>query len=108
LKLARFLASVRTRARTPIPEDLDPIGLILTRVGVHPHTVESKALRKATFAVIATEGDMAETDLWALGADALGLLDAFALQQLTDRYSAPELEVYANRMRGVHRVPLTR
>jgi hypothetical protein len=98
VKIARFLAEVRTRTRTPIPADADPIGIILTRVGVNPHTVESQALRKATLAVIATEGDMLKNDLWALGADALGLLDAFAAYRLTGRYSARELDVYADKL----------
>lgn len=96
--LARFLAEVRTRARTAIPDDIDPIGIILTRVGMNPLTAESRALRKATLAVIATEGDMAEADLWALGKDALGLLDAFALARLTRRYNARELEIFGERL----------
>jgi hypothetical protein len=101
VKLARFLAEIRTRARTPIPADVDPIGIILTRVRLHPHAVESQALRKATLAVIATEGDMIDADLWALGRDALGLLDAIAAYRLTGRYSARELEICAERLRGV-------
>jgi hypothetical protein len=96
MKLARFLAEVRVRARTPIPADVDPIGIILTRVGVNPHTVESNALRNATLAVIATEGKMSDNDLWALGADALGLLDPFAAYRLAGRYSARELEIYGD------------
>lgn len=44
---------------------------------------------------------MLENDLWALGADALGLLDAFAAQRLTGRYSVRELEIYGDRLRGV-------
>jgi len=98
LRLARFLAEVRVRTRTQIPEDIDPVGLIMSRVSINPHTPESKALRKATRAVIATEGDMTEADLWALGQDALGLLDAFAEQRLTGRYRAPDLEMIDRRL----------
>jgi hypothetical protein len=95
------VVEVRARAHTAIPADVDPIGVILTRVGLHPHTVESIALRKATLAVISTEGDMADADLWALGKDALGLLDAFGAHRRAGRYSARELEIYGDRLRGV-------
>jgi hypothetical protein len=43
--------------------EVDPIGIILARVGTNPHTIESRALRKAMCAVIATEDHMAEADL---------------------------------------------
>jgi hypothetical protein len=78
MNLARFLAEVSTRARATTPADVDPIGIILTRLGVNPNTIESRALRKATLAVIATEGAMSDKDIWALGTDALALPDAFA------------------------------
>jgi hypothetical protein len=48
MNLARFLAEVHTRARTAIPEDLDPIWLIMSRLAVNWHTLEAKVLRKAT------------------------------------------------------------
>ena len=98
--LPAFLAEVRARLRTPIPEDLDPIAIILSRVSFNPHTVESRSLRKATLAVIATEGHLAESDIWALGKDALGLLDAFAARRFTGRYSAAELRVFVERLHG--------
>lgn len=44
---------------------------------------------------------LSDADLWALGTDALGLLNAFAAYRLTGRYSARELEIYADRLRGV-------
>jgi hypothetical protein len=100
VKLARFLAEIRVRDGTMIPEDLDPIGIILTRISMNPHSVESRALRKATLAVIATEGHMTEADLWALGKDALGLLDALAVERLTARYRPRDLEAIAGRLRG--------
>jgi hypothetical protein len=100
MTLTRFLAEVGARARTPIPADVDPVGIILTRVGVNPHTIESTALWKATLAVIATEGDMGDADLWALSKDALALLDAFARTRLSGRYTALELQIYGQRLRG--------
>ena len=100
MALTRFLAEVRTGSGAPIPQSIDPLGVILTRVGVNPHTAESRALRKATVAVIATEGDLAESHLWVLGKDALGLLDAFARQRLGGRYSPLELEIFSGRLRA--------
>jgi hypothetical protein len=63
MEVARFLAEVRMRNGTPIPAEVDPIGIILARVGTNPHTIESRALRKVMCAVIATEDHMAEADL---------------------------------------------
>jgi hypothetical protein len=73
----------------------------MARVGMFPNTPESKALRKATLAVIATDRDMTEADLWAFGQDAIGLLDAFAWQQLTERYRQEDLRIVATRLDGV-------
>jgi hypothetical protein len=100
VKLARFLAEAHRRTRVPIPDDVDPIGVIMARVGMHPYTPESRALAKACFAVIAMEGEMSEADLWALSADALALLDRFAVEFLAKRYPAKELEVIAKRLRN--------
>jgi len=99
MKLARFLAEVRRRTKTTIPDEIDPIGLILARVGMHPGTLESKALAKATLAVIAHEGEMTEQNLWALSADALGLLDRFAIERLSQRYRPQDLEAFTKRLR---------
>jgi hypothetical protein len=75
------------RTRITIPPEIDPVGIILARVGMHPNTPQSRALTKATLvAVIATEGEMTEADLWALSQDALGLLDAFAADRVSGRF----------------------
>ena len=97
---ARFLAELRIRAGTPVPDDLDPIGLILSRVSVNPHTTESKALRKATLAVIAGEGEMTTPTCRHSGRDARGLLDAFAVERLTARYRTADLAMVAEKFRG--------
>ena len=55
-------------------------------------------LRKATLAVIATNGDMSESDLWALSQDAFGLLDAFAEYRVTGRYRQQDLEIVAGKL----------
>ena len=100
MKLARFLAEVRTRIRTPMLGDLDPVGMIFSQLAANGHTVEARALRKAALAVIDTYADVTDADLWALGKDALGLLDAFAAYRFTGLYKQVELDIMARRLRA--------
>jgi hypothetical protein len=86
---------------TPVPQDIDPIGIILARVSMNPNTVESRALSKACLAVIATEGEFSDTDVFALGRDARGLLDVFAVERLTARYRPQDLSMIADKLRGM-------
>jgi hypothetical protein len=86
MRLAQFLTEVALRNRTQIPTYIDSVGIILARVGLQPHMPESRALTKATLAMIAGTGEMTEADLWALSQDALGLIETFALDLLADRY----------------------
>ena len=101
MTFTRFLAELRIRGGTHVPDDFDPIGLILARVSVNPHTTESKALRKATLAVISGEGEMTDADLGGLGKHARGLLDAFPVERLTARYRTADLTMIADKLRGV-------
>lgn len=101
LRLSRFLTLVRKRSRTAIPDDIDPIGIILARVALHPHTPESRALVKACLAVIAGEGSLTELDLWALSSDALGLLDKFAVERLSNRYKTDDLATVSRKLREI-------
>lgn len=103
MNLSPFLAEVRVRKTTAIPSNLDAIGIILARIAVNRLSVESRALRKACLGVITMEGDMDESDLWALGADALGLLDAFAADRLRARYQAQDLEMIVGRLQAMAR-----
>ena len=100
MNIARFLIEVNSRTRNAVPSDIDPIGIILTRVGLHPHNVESRALRKATLATIAHEGEMSDSDLWALGQDALVLLDSFADCLEHGRYRPQDLKAYSAKLSG--------
>lgn len=101
MKLVDFLDEVRIRRGTPVPTDLDPIGVILARIGMNPDSPESRALAKACLAVIACEGEMTVADLWALGKDARGLFKAFAHNCLTSRYPSEDLEVYVRWLRDM-------
>jgi hypothetical protein len=51
--------------------------------------------------VIATEGFLTELDLWALSKDALGLLDKFAVERLSNRYRAEDLAIISRRLREI-------
>ena len=95
MDILRFLTEVQLRTRTQLRPEIDPIGIIMTRVGLFPHTPESRALRKATLAVIAGKGEMGEPDLWALSQDALTLLDAFAYGLEHGRYRQQDLRAFA-------------
>jgi len=94
----QFLLEVSKRTHGTLPSGVDPIAAILTRVRVDPDTAESRALRKATLAVIATKGEMSKFDLWALGQDALALLDAFVNSIHSARYPRSELDIFATRL----------
>jgi len=98
VNLARFLAELHRRVRRTIPDEIDPIGIILTRVGLHPHTPESKALVKGCLAVIDREGTMSETDLLSLSGDAVALLDRFAIERLANRYRDEDLATVAKKL----------
>lgn len=98
MKLTRFLAQAHLRSGTPIPDELDPLPLILTRVAMNRYTLESQALVRVCLAVVATEGEMDESDLWALGNDARGLLNAFAMRRMLGKYGQDCLNLLAHRL----------
>ena len=104
MKVVDFLDEVRIRRGTPVPTDLDPIGIILARIGMNQNAAESRALAKACLAVIACEGELTDADLWALGKDARGLFRAFAHNCLTSRYRVEDLERVAGRLRDIARI----
>lgn len=64
------------------------------------YSVESQALIRVCLAVIAADkdADMVESDLWALGTDARGLLNAFAVRRVFEEYQNAELELLARKL----------
>jgi len=96
--IERFLVEVSKRTHGSLPPAVDPIGSILAQVFANPDTAESRALRKATLAVITSKGELSKFDLWALGQDALALLDAFVNSMHSARYPRPELDNLATRL----------
>lgn len=98
MDILRFLTYVRHRTLVILRPEIDPVGIIMTRVGLFPNTPESCSLRKATLAVIASNGEMTESDLWALSQDALTLLDAFAYGLENGRYRKEDVDVFKARL----------
>jgi hypothetical protein len=99
VNIARFLAEVNRRTHNAIPPEIDPIGIIPTRVELNPNTLESRVLKKATLATITTHGEMSESDIWALSRDALVLLDTFADCVERGRYRRQDIETVATKLR---------
>ncbi len=101
LRLARFLAEVRKRSRQRIPDEIDPLGVLFSRVAMNRYNTEGRALGKAALAVITAEGEMTEADLWALGQDALGMLDAFAARRLAGGYALALLNAVGAKLKTI-------
>ena len=95
MNLPRFLAEVSVRARVTDRTVADPIGAIVSRLCAYPRSIESKALAKACLAVIECEGEITESELGALGRDALLLLDRFSTERFRLRYKRRELDSIA-------------
>lgn len=98
MKLDQFLAQSRAKGGTLIPHEVEPLLVILTRVGMNRHSVESQALIRACLAVIAEDGDLVESDLWALGRDARGLLNTFADRRQSPTYDHVYLDTLGRRI----------
>jgi hypothetical protein len=99
MRLARFLAQSYLRGFTPIAAELDPLVLILTRVGINRYSVESQALIRACRAVVAVDGEMVEPDLWALRADSRGLLHEFSVRRFLGKYPKAELDLLERKLK---------
>jgi len=50
VKLTRFLADAHKKGGTSVADELDPLGLILSRIGVNRSSVESQALLRVRLA----------------------------------------------------------
>ena len=59
----------------PAP-DVDPLNAIHQRCRAAPETLENKTLMRIARAIEVGRGDFDDADIWALGQEALGLLDA--------------------------------
>jgi len=98
MKLVQFLEQARNKGGTTVPGDLDPLPLILTRVGLNRYSVKAQVLLRASLAVIACDDDLVESDSWALGADSRGLLNTLAARRAAGRYEQSYLETLARRL----------
>jgi len=81
MKLAALLGEVRDRARVLPPPGIDPWQAIRLRCAAQPDTLENQMLMRVMRAVREGSGDFDDAAIWALGQEALGLLDALMARQ---------------------------
>jgi hypothetical protein len=76
MQLAQLLVEIRRRARVLPAYDVDPMEEIGRRLS-EPPTAEQRTLLKFALAIRHNAGgEFNENEIWALGPEALGLLDA--------------------------------
>jgi hypothetical protein len=84
VKLAALLVEIRRRFRTLPASDVDPLQAIHLRCTADPETLENRTLLKITRAIEERRGNFDDTDIWALGQEALGLLDALIERRISN------------------------
>ena len=83
MKLASLLVETRRRSRTLPAPHVDPLQAIYPRCQVNPETLENKTLMRIARAIEEGRGDFVDADVWALGQEALGLLDALIERKIS-------------------------
>jgi hypothetical protein len=83
VKLATLLVEIRRRSRSLPEPQIDPLQVICQRWRANPETLENKALMRIARAIEEKRGDFDDADIWALGQEALGLLDALIERRLS-------------------------
>ena len=82
IKLTTLLVEIRRRARVLPARDVDPLQEIMLRIGKAPSTPENRTLLKIAAAAISRREEyFNENDIWSLGQEALGLLNALIEQR---------------------------
>lgn len=100
MKLARFLAEISVRAEGTDRLTWDPVNAILSAVlAGGPSYSERVALAKACLAIIDCQGEIPDSDLWAIGGDSLLLIDKFAAERLRLRYPREDLDFIASQLK---------
>lgn len=99
MHLSVFLTHPRMQDGSSIPSELDPLLLIITRLGMNRYSDEAQAVTRICLAVIAMDEDLPESDLLTLGRDARGLISAFATRRTLGAYDQRELDVMDKRLR---------
>jgi len=82
MKLAALLVEIRRRARTLPAPHIDPLQAIHERCRAAPETLENRTLLRIARAIEQTRGDFDDVDIWALGQEALGPLDAMVERRI--------------------------
>jgi len=83
MKPAALLVEIRRRSRALPPPHVDPLQAIYRRCRVTPETLENKTLMRIARAIEEGRGDFDDADIWALGQEALGLLDALIERRIS-------------------------
>lgn len=76
MELALLLVEIRRRARVLLPLNVDPLQEIMRRFAQAPDTPENRTLVKIATAIGNRSGGFNDQEIWSLGPEALGLLDA--------------------------------
>lgn len=76
MELAQMLVEIRRRACVRPSPDVDPLREIQRRCADAPDTSENRTLARITTAIGYRSGSFGELEIWSLGPEALGLLEA--------------------------------
>ena len=82
MQLAILLREIRRRSRSLPEPQIDPLRVICQRWRANPATLENRTLMRIARAIEEGRGDFHDADVWALGQEALGLLDALIERRL--------------------------
>jgi hypothetical protein len=85
MRLAALLVEIRRRARTLPAPHVEPLQAIHERCRAAPETLENRTLMRIARAIQETRGNFDNADIWALGQEALWLLDALVERRIRSR-----------------------
>ena len=74
--LARLLAEIKRRPRIMLSSGADPVAAIMRYVSRSPNSPANRRLVKIAAAVVRRRSNFDENEVWSLGEESLGLLDA--------------------------------
>ena len=93
MKPATRLVEIRRRSRNLPPQGVDPLRAIHQRCVADPETLENRTLMRVTRAIEEGRGDFDDADIWALGREALGLVDALVEGRMSGQVRRRRLPV---------------
>ena len=90
MELASLLKEIRRRSLTLPPPQIDPLQVICQRWRDNPETLENRTLMRIVRVIEQKRGDFDDADIWALGQEALGLLDALIERRINSQLPSSE------------------